>query len=203
MSHFSGRPAIYSDLRTSESSCVASTPTLRCGGKTSDLGSLATFFGLVAAGVAVALQSLILSVVGYFILVGRRGIRVGDRVQISGATGDVTDIGWLRFEVKEMDTRTQQPTGNVVTFSKLFVLASPGTGLSKLNRDVLKGAVGNRREGVALDYARPLRSLHSRHSEIAGPFTSFTDLLRSRMRMLTEQEVENVNSEGAAPGSNE
>lgn len=104
----------------------------------SDLTSLATFFGLLAAGVAVALQSFILSAVGYFILVGRRGIRIGDRVQISGVTGDVTDIGWLQFQVKEIDLRTQQPTGNVVTFSNSIVLASPSTGLSKFNPAVFK-----------------------------------------------------------------
>jgi len=101
----------------------------------SDLSSLATFFGLLTAGVAVALQSVILSAVGYFVLVGRRGIRLGDRVQISGVTGDISDIGWLQFQVKEIDARTQLPTGNVVTFSNSFVLASPATGLGKLNRD--------------------------------------------------------------------
>ena len=106
----------------------------------SDLTSLATFFGLLAAGVAVALQSVILSAVGYFVLVGRRGIRIGDRVQISGVTGDVTDIGWLQFQLKEIDTRTQQPTGSVVTFSNSFVLASPATGLSKFKGDDLKSA---------------------------------------------------------------
>ncbi len=104
----------------------------------SDFTSLATFFGLLAAGVAVALQSVLLSAVGYFVLVGRRGIRIGDRVQISGVTGDVTDIGWLQFQLKEIDTRTQQPTGNVVTFSNSFVLASPATGLSKFKRNDLK-----------------------------------------------------------------
>jgi small-conductance mechanosensitive channel len=100
----------------------------------SDLTSLATFFGLVAAGVAVALQSFILSAVGYFILVGRRGIRIGDRVQISGVTGDVTDVGWLQFQLEKIDLRTQQPAGNVVTFSNSLVLASPATGLSKFIR---------------------------------------------------------------------
>lgn len=106
----------------------------------SDLTFSATFFGLLAAGVAVALQSVILSAVGYFVLVGRRGIRIGDRVQISGVTGDVTDIGWLQFHLKEIDIRTQQPTGNVVTFSNSFVLASPATGLSKFKRNALKSA---------------------------------------------------------------
>jgi hypothetical protein len=106
----------------------------------SDWTSLATFFGLLTAGVAVALQSVIIAALGYFVLVGRRGIKIGDRVQISGVTGDVTDIGWLQFQVKEIDTRTQQPTGKLVTFSNSFVLASPATGLSKFNREDLKPA---------------------------------------------------------------
>ena len=101
----------------------------------SDLSSLATFFGLVMAGVAVALQSVILSAVGYFVLVGGRGIRVGDRVQISGVTGEVSDIGWIQFQLREIDTRTQQPTDKVVTFSNSVVLASPATGLSRFSRE--------------------------------------------------------------------
>ena len=99
----------------------------------SDLSSLATFLGLLTAGLAVALQSVILSGLGYFLLVGRRGIKLGDRVQISGVTGDVIDIGWLQFQLREIDNKTQQPTGHVVTFSNSFVLASPATGLSQFN----------------------------------------------------------------------
>ena len=106
----------------------------------SDLTSLVTFFGLLAAGLAVALQSFILSAVGYFVLVGRRGIKIGDRVQISGVFGEVIDIGWLQFQLKEIDTRIQQPTGSVVTFSNSIVLASPATGLSKFNARNLKPA---------------------------------------------------------------
>jgi hypothetical protein len=105
---------------------------------TSDLTSLATFFGLLLAGVAVALQSVILAAIGYFVLVGRRGIRIGDRVQISGVTGDVTDIGWLQFRLAEFDNGTQQPTGRVVTFSNSFVFASPATGLYKSDREGVK-----------------------------------------------------------------
>lgn len=105
---------------------------------TSDLASLATFFGLLTAGVAIALQSVILSALGYFLLVGKRGIRVGDRVQISGVTGDVTDIGWLQFRIHEIDNQTQQPTGHMVTFSNSFVFVSPATGLSKSNREEVK-----------------------------------------------------------------
>jgi len=78
--------------------------------------------------------AIIFSAVSYFVLVGRRGIRIGDHVQISGVSGEITDIGWLQFQVKEIDSRTELPTGNVVTFSNSIVLASPSTGLSKCNR---------------------------------------------------------------------
>jgi hypothetical protein len=105
----------------------------------SDLTSLATFFGLLTAGVAVALQSVIVSALGYFMLVGRHGIKLGDRVQISGVTGEVTDIGWLQVQVREIDKETQRPTGNVVTFSNSFVL-SGSTGLFKFNQGDLKQA---------------------------------------------------------------
>lgn len=95
---------------------------------TSDLTSLATFFGLLTAGIAIALQNVIVSALGYFLLVGKGGIRVGDRVQISGITGDVTDIGWLQFQIRENDQKTQQSTGNVVTFPNSLVLSSGGLG---------------------------------------------------------------------------
>jgi len=95
---------------------------------------------LLAAGIAVALQSVILSAIGYFVLVGRRGIRIGDSVRISGITGDVSDIGWFQFQLKEIDMETQQPTGNTVTFSNSFVLASPATGLSKFKQTEMRSA---------------------------------------------------------------
>lgn len=107
---------------------------------TSDLSTLATIFALVAAGVAVALQNVILAAVGYFLVVGRRGMKIGDRVQISGVTGDVSDIGWLQFQLREIDSGTRQPTGRVVTFSNSLVFVSPATGLSKFKREDLKAA---------------------------------------------------------------
>ena len=44
------------------------------------LSSFATFAGLLTAGLAVAMQSVLVSLVGYFILIGKYGLRVGDRV---------------------------------------------------------------------------------------------------------------------------
>jgi small-conductance mechanosensitive channel len=96
-----------------------------------DLSSMATFLGLVSAGIAVALQNVILAVVGYFMLIGKLHIRVGDRVQISGVIGEVVEIGLMQFRLKELDASSQQPTGRVVSFSNSFLFVSPATGLFK------------------------------------------------------------------------
>jgi small-conductance mechanosensitive channel len=88
-----------------------------------ELGSVATFAGLLTAGVAVALQNVILSVAGYFFLIGKYGIRVGDRVQIAGVTGEVVDIGIVRFHLLELGSggTDAQPSGRVVAFSNSVV----------------------------------------------------------------------------------
>jgi hypothetical protein len=102
-------------------------------GFASELSSLATYFGLLTAGIAVALQQVILASVGHLLLVGKRGIKVGDRVQISGITGEVMDIGLLQFQLREFDIETQQFTGHVATFSNSLVFVSPATGLVKFH----------------------------------------------------------------------
>ena len=88
-----------------------------------ELGTVATFAGLITAGVAVALQNVIVSMVGYFFLIGRFGIRVGDRVQVGSVTGEVVDIGLVRFHLLELsgNTADSEPTGRVVAFSNSVV----------------------------------------------------------------------------------
>lgn len=97
-----------------------------------ELGSLATFAGLLTAGVAVALQNVILSIVGYFFLIGKYGIRVGDRVQIAGVTGEVVEIGLVRLHLMEWGAGDSdaQPTGRVVGFSNSVVF-QPTAGVFK------------------------------------------------------------------------
>jgi small-conductance mechanosensitive channel len=85
----------------------------------SEFGSLATYAGLLTAGIAVALQNVILSVVAYFYLIGRYGVRTGDRVTISGVTGTVLDIGLVRLYLAELAGSGGEwhPTGRVVVYS--------------------------------------------------------------------------------------
>lgn len=87
------------------------------------LGAFATFAGLLTAGVAVALQNVIVSFVGYFFLIGKFGIRVGDHVEVNGVTGEVIDIGLVRFHMMEFGGGAT-PTGRVVAFSNSVVFQS-------------------------------------------------------------------------------
>jgi small-conductance mechanosensitive channel len=97
----------------------------------SELGAVTTFAGLLTAGIAVALQNVILSIAGYFFLIGRYGVRVGDRVNINGVTGDVVDIGLVRLQVMEITTGlSPRPTGRVVAFSNAVVFQA-GSGMFK------------------------------------------------------------------------
>ncbi|HEY6270703.1 MAG TPA: mechanosensitive ion channel domain-containing protein [Terriglobales bacterium] len=97
----------------------------------SELGSITTFAGLLTAGIVVALQNVILAVAGYFFLIGKYGVRVGDRVQVAGVTGDVVDIGMVRLHLMEVTGGTSpRPTGRVVVFSNSVVFQA-GSGLFK------------------------------------------------------------------------
>ena len=93
-----------------------------------EIGALATVMGFAAAGIAVALQNVILSLAGYFFLIGKFGIKVGDRVLISGVTGDVIDIGLVKLSLMELggNGNDRQPTGRVVVFSNAIVFQPTG-----------------------------------------------------------------------------
>jgi small-conductance mechanosensitive channel len=86
-------------------------------GFVSQIGSLATYAGFVTAGVAVALQNVILAIVAYFFLIGRYGVRVGDRITIGGVTGNVIEIGLVRIYLMELAMPDWHPTGRIVVFS--------------------------------------------------------------------------------------
>jgi hypothetical protein len=92
-----------------------------------EISSFATFAGLITAGVAVAMQSVLVSIVGYFFLIGKYGIRVGDRVQIGAVVGEVMDLGLVRMHLMEYhDQGPLGPTGRVVAFPNLIVFQATG-----------------------------------------------------------------------------
>ena len=99
----------------------------------SDLKSVATYFGLLSAGLLLALENVILATLGSLLLVGKRGIKIGDRVQVSTVTGDVIDMGLLQFQLREVDVESGRYTGHVATFSNSLVFVSPATGLVRFD----------------------------------------------------------------------
>jgi small-conductance mechanosensitive channel len=112
----------------------------------SDLRSVATYFGLLGAGLLLALENVILATLGSLLLVGKRGIRIGDRVRVSGVVGDVIDMGLLQFQLKEFDVEKGRYTGHVVTFSNSLVFVSPATGLVRFGtapEKISEAAVSN------------------------------------------------------------
>ena len=92
-----------------------------------EISALATFAGLLTAGIAVAMQSVLVSVVGYFFLIGKYGIRIGDRIQIGTVVGEVIELGLVRMHLMELNTAGPLgPTGRVVAFANLIVFQASG-----------------------------------------------------------------------------
>jgi small-conductance mechanosensitive channel len=101
-------------------------------GFVTQFSSLATFAGFITAGIAVGLQTILLSVAAYFFIIGRYGVRVGDRITVSGVTGDVIEVGLARFYMTELvGSGTElHSTGRVAVFAN-SVLFQTGTPLYK------------------------------------------------------------------------
>jgi len=83
-----------------------------------------TVLGLAGAGLTVALQDFIIGFCGWFVLMGRNGIRVGDFVEINGVGGEVVEIGLLRTVVLETGSSTgsNYPTGRQVAFINSYAI---------------------------------------------------------------------------------
>ena len=83
-----------------------------------------TILGLGAAGLTVVFQDFILAFFGWFILMGKNGIRVGDWVEINGVGGEVVEIGLFRTALLETGNWTDKghPTGRRVTFINNFAI---------------------------------------------------------------------------------
>lgn len=83
-----------------------------------------TVLGLAGAGLTVALKDFVVAFCGWFVLMGRNGIRVGDWVEINGVRGEVTEIGLLRTQLLETGNWTEagHPTGRQVAFLNSYAV---------------------------------------------------------------------------------
>ena len=87
--------------------------------------NLSTVIGLTTAGLTVALQDFILAFVGWFLLMGRSGLAVGDVVEIDGVAGEVVEIGVFRTTLLETGnwTANGHPTGRRVAFNNKYAIS--------------------------------------------------------------------------------
>jgi small-conductance mechanosensitive channel len=99
---------------------------------------LTTAIGLVTAGLAFALQKVVTSFAGYFVILRSGVFTVGDRIMMGGIRGDVIALGFIQTTVMEMGqppgerpddpnvwVRSRQFTGRIVTITNDKVFEEP------------------------------------------------------------------------------
>jgi len=98
-----------------------------------DLKSITLILGFASAGLALALQEVILSIAGWGLILVRRPFEVGDRMEIAGIKGDVIDIRLFQTSLLEIGNwiDADQSTGRIVNFPNSFVFKSENYNYSR------------------------------------------------------------------------
>jgi small-conductance mechanosensitive channel len=91
------------------------------------LDALVTYLGLLSAGIAIALQDLIVSLAGWVFIIWRRPFVVGDRIQIDDMKGDVIDVRLFAFSLIEVGAylQAEQSTGRIIHIPNGDVFRKP------------------------------------------------------------------------------
>ena len=90
-------------------------------------GAVATYLGLVSAGLAIALKDIVANLAGWGFIVWSRPFDVGDRVQIGAHAGDVIDLHLFQFTLNEIGNwvNADQSTGRIIHVPNGRVLSEP------------------------------------------------------------------------------
>lgn len=99
---------------------------------------LTTALGLVSAGLAFALQKVITSIAGYFVILRGKNFTVGDRISMGGVRGDVIGLGFIQTTIMEMGQppavqsadpamwiKSRQFTGRIVSVANNKIFDDP------------------------------------------------------------------------------
>jgi len=95
--------------------------------------SMATYFGLLSAGIAIALKDPIVDIAGWIFLTFWRPIDVGDRIQIGDIKGDIIHMGLFYFTVNEIGNwvESDQSTGRIIQVPNAKIFTEPQALYSK------------------------------------------------------------------------
>ena len=112
---------------------------------------ISTIIGLATAGLTVVMKDFIMAFFGWFVLMGRNGVRVGDWVEINGVGGEVIEIGLLKTVLLEMGnwSNSGHPTGRRVGFMNGYAIEGHYFNFSTagqwlVGRTAGQGAIGRR-----------------------------------------------------------
>ncbi len=86
-----------------------------------------TYFGLLSAGIAIALRDPIVNLAGWVFIALRRPFAVGDRIQIGQHSGDVIDLRVFQFTILEIGNwvGADQSTGRIIHMPNGKVFSEP------------------------------------------------------------------------------
>jgi len=95
--------------------------------------SVATYLGLLSAGLAIALKDPIGNIFGWLFIVMRRPFEVGDRIEINGVAGDVIDVRYFQFSMVEIGNwvEADQSTGRIIHVPNQKVFYDPVANFTK------------------------------------------------------------------------
>lgn len=99
---------------------------------------LATGIGLFAAGLAFAMQKVVTSFAGYFVILRGKTFNVGDRISMGDVRGDVIALNFIQTVIMEMGeppavqdedpgmwVQSRQYSGRIVTISNAEIFEKP------------------------------------------------------------------------------
>src|SRR5690625_7940767 len=87
------------------------------------MSSLATFLGLLTAGLAIALRDPVSDFAGWMFIIFKKPFELGDRIQIVEHHGDAIDIRFFKFTILEIGNWVQadQSIGRLIHIPNLYI----------------------------------------------------------------------------------
>ena len=97
------------------------------------IGTIATYLGLLSAGIAIAMKEPLTNIAGWLFIVTKKPFTIGDRIEISAISGDVIDIRMFQFTVVETGNwvDADQSTGRIIDINNSRIFSDPVANYTK------------------------------------------------------------------------
>ena len=158
-----------------------------------NINSITIFLGVAGAGLALALQEVILSIAGWFLILLKHPFETGDRIEINGIQGDVIDIRIFQTSLLEIGNwvDADQSTGRIVNLPNSFVFKHANYNYSrgfefiwheipvlltfesdwKRGKEIMMSHAKNLAEGLEAEVSRKIGAMRNRYMIYYGKLT--------------------------------